>query len=286
MKQEYEQFLFCLQISALQRQPWVDHRLLRVLLEKEGRALDLKYFSKAIPAASSVDSCDQKMDAYDMGIRACCLSDDCYPKRLRQTSGCPLVLYYRGKSLLWNHPVAVTVVGTRKPSQYGRKVTQKIVSDLVCHDILIISGLARGIDGLAHRTALEKKGLTLAVVAHGIDFVYPPEHHQLMESIIQNGVVVSEHPPGIKPKRSYFPARNRILSGLSDVVAVMEAKKQSGTLITAGFAADQGRDVLAVPGDILTLQNEGCHQLIREGAGLLESANDVLAALPNGLPSI
>jgi DNA processing protein len=140
----------------------------------------------------------------------------------------------------------------------------------------VISGLARGIDALAHRTALENGGLTVAVVAHGVDLVYPPEHAALMEQIVAQGLVVSEHPPGIAALRQHFPARNRILSGLADAVAIMEASRQSGTMITADFAADQNRDVYAVPGSILSKNSQGCNQLIQEGAYFLETADDIL----------
>jgi DNA processing protein len=204
--------------------------------------------------------------------------DPLYPKRLKAVDSSPAILYGRGDCLplLLERPFWVTVIGTRQPTPYGERVTRAIVSGLSLHGCVIASGMARGVDTLAHQTALEHQGLTVAVLGCGLDLVYPPENKALMGKICQEGVVLSEHPPGVPPRRQHFPARNRILSALSDVTAVMEASRQSGTLITAGYAADQGRDVFAVPGGIFEPTSDGCHQLIRDGAHLLVSAADIL----------
>jgi DNA processing protein len=285
----------CLWLSALFRCPELDRSQMRHHLSEGGALASLAdCLPRRLESLLTAEQPGQRPDQGDrapfydqaaglvkQGIGAVSLADAEYPLRLRQISGCPPVLYYRGAEAWrkWNHPGAVTVIGTRTPSGYGLLVTRQIVRDLADRGVLVLSGLARGIDALAHSVTLERGGLTIAVVAHGVDQVYPPEHRRLLERIVESGLVVSEHPPGTSPRRTYFPARNRILSGLADLVAVMEASQQSGSLITAGFAADQGRDVFAVPGSILTATHRGCNHLIRDGAGLLETAADLLAQL-------
>ncbi|MDD2533602.1 MAG: DNA-processing protein DprA [Eubacteriales bacterium] len=205
-----------------------------------------------------------------------------YPYRLKNVDSAPSVLYARGRQLdrLLAQPLWVTVVGTRIPTLYGQLVTEAITRDLAIQGVVIVSGLARGIDTLAHEVALEHAGLTVAVISCGLDLVYPPENKHLLERIVEQGVVFSEHPPGVQALRQYFPARNRLLSGLADAIAVMEAAEKSGTLITADFASEQNRDVLAVPGNILDRASVGCHQLIRDGAKLLETAQDIFDLFP------
>jgi len=267
-----DHLIYCLLVSACRR---LDRGELRATVL--AKPYDIRPLAPFCPLDRA--ELERRADrALHAGIRAVCLGDPDYPLRLARTDSCPPVLYFRGQdaAVRWNHPFSVTVVGSRAPSDYGLAVTRRIVAELARSDTLVISGLARGIDGLAHQVTLDNHGLTIAVVAQGPDLAYPPEHARLMERIARQGVVISEHPPGTRPKRPYFPARNRLLSGLSDVVAVMEARPKSGTLITAGFAADQGREVLAVPGSILAGDSGGCHQLLREGAGLLESAADIL----------
>ncbi|MDD2456886.1 MAG: DNA-processing protein DprA [Eubacteriales bacterium] len=204
--------------------------------------------------------------------------DPFFPEALHDLNTCPALLYVRGSRLpemLATDPW-VTVIGTRRPTVYGQKVTRKITTDLCQRGAVIVSGLARGIDTLAHQIALKSQGLTVGVIASGHDFDYPPENADLIAEMASQGVVLSEHPPGVPPVRQNFPARNRLLSGLSKAVAVMEAAQKSGTLITTTYAADQNREVFAVPGSILDLASAGCHQLIREGAHVLESADDIL----------
>ena len=274
---------FCLCVSRILKTAGADRKTLRRRIEASGYQANLDHLATA-SACMDFLHVERARHLLAQGINACCITDSQYPERLRQISASPLVLYYRGaKGLdILGRPLAITVVGTRSPTAYGRAVTRQIVAELCLDQSVIISGLARGIDGLAHQVTLENDGIPVAVVAQGVDVAYPSCHAGLMEQIAQKGIIISEHEPGTRPKRNFFPARNRILSGLCDVVAVMEAKERSGTLITAGFAADQGRDVFAVPGSILMQSSDGCHQLLREGAGVLAGAEDLLENLrPN-----
>jgi len=217
----------------------------------------------------------------NLGIQSVNRDDASYPVNLRRLEGMPLVLYWMGDlSILGDKKMpAVAVVGSRQPTVYGLSVTKEITKALVDHNICIISGLARGIDTIAHEMTLACGGRTVAVLAGGLDQVYPPENKELFRTIKDTGLVLSEMPPGQKALRQYFPARNRILSGLSDLVAIMEAGEFSGTLHTASFAAAQGRDVFVVPGTIYAQQSRGNLKLIQDGADLLLSAEDILARL-------
>lgn len=218
------------------------------------------------------------------GIRAVFCGDANFPSRLKEISGCPLALYFRSSRYreICSQTYYVTVIGTRVPTEYGKLVTRMIAGDLADNGIVVISGMARGIDALAHQAALERGALTIAVLGNGPDQAYPPEHERLLDQIAEQGLVISEYPPGTPPRPQHFPARNRILSGLADAVAVIEAARDSGTMITAGFAADQGRDVFAVPGNIVSPFSQGCNQLIADGAYVLQSAQDLLRRLPAG----
>ena len=233
------------------------------------------------------DALDQARTLKSRDIVALTSGHPFYPARLRPIDSAPAILYVCGRQFKKSleQPFWTTVIGTRNPTLYGQLVTERITTDLARQGAVIVSGLARGIDTIAHETALEQQALTIAVVASGVDIIYPKANQRLADQIREQGAIVSEHPPGTQPLRQYFPARNRILSGLSDAVAVMEAAQKSGTLITATFAADQGREVLAVPGNILDEASGGCHRLIRDGAMLLETAADVLAVLPSVKPS-
>jgi len=177
----------------------------------------------------------------------------------------------------------VAVVGTRRPTAYGRQVAAELVEGLVDQGVVIVSGLARGIDTIAHRETLERGGTTIAVLASGLDLVYPGENLSLAQRIRKSGALVSEHPPGVKPRPESFPMRNRIMSGLSRGVLVIEAGERSGALITAHQAADQNREVFAVPGSILSPESKGTNSLIQEGAKLVRTVEDVLEELGIGL---
>ncbi len=213
----------------------------------------------------------------------CVTDQDCaYPSRLREISNHPFLLFYRGhiQAVLGPTVPVATVIGTRSATPYGEEITRQITREIARAGVSVVSGLARGIDSIAHRAALEAGGLTAAVLGGGIDHAYPPEHRALMEEIAAKGVILSEHGPSVRPARSFFASRNRILSGLADAVVITEAADKSGSMITAGFAADQGKDLFAVPGSIFEPHSRGCNRLIREGAYVCLEAEDLLYRLP------
>jgi DNA processing protein len=201
-----------------------------------------------------------------------------YPPLLAEISDPPACIWTRGDRAIFA-PLAVAVIGARNASQEGLIAAGEIASDLARAGIVVVSGLARGIDSAAHRGALEAGGKTIAVLGTGIDVVYPAENDQLAEQIAASGLLVTEFRPGAFPEDWHFPRRNRIISGLSKAVVVVEAKERSGSLITARLAADQGRDVMAVPGGIVGGRNRGANALLRDGAKLVESAVDILQEL-------
>ena len=204
--------------------------------------------------------------------------DDDYPPYLKEIYDPPLALFVQGELECDGNP-CLAVVGTRKYSQYGRNCTENIVAGLIQNGFTIVSGMARGIDGLAHQTALAEGGKTVAVLGCSLDVVYPIEHKKLKEQIAQNGAVISEFPFTTEPEGVNFPRRNRIISGLSRGTLIIEAGEKSGALITAAYALDQNREVFALPGDINRRQSEGCNQLIKTGkAALVTSAKDILDA--------
>lgn len=204
--------------------------------------------------------------------------DETYPRLLLEIDHPPPVLYLRGDFRPEDDP-AVSIVGTRRMTEYGKQVATELSQTLAQNGITIVSGLARGIDAAAHRTALECQGRTLAVFGCGIDIVYPPEHRKLAEEISASGALISDYPPGTRPEASNFPARNRIISGVSRAVVVIEAGSRSGALITANFAAEQGRDVFAVPGYIYSPASKGTNNLIQQGAIPMLDPQDVLEIL-------
>lgn len=205
--------------------------------------------------------------------------DTDYPRRLQQIDMPPPVLYVRG-SIDEADDLALAVVGTRKVSAYGRQVTYDLVSELARHGLTIVSGLARGIDGAAHQAALDAGGRTIAIMASGVDIIYPSEHRKLAEQIMQHGAIVSDYPLGTKPEAGNFPPRNRIISGLAMGVLVTEAGIKSGALITSNYALEQGgRDVFAVPGNITARSSNGTNKLIQDGAHAVTSAQDIMEVL-------
>jgi DNA processing protein len=201
-----------------------------------------------------------------------------YPPLLKEISDFPAVLFVRGE-LKSCDETSVAVVGTRRATGYGRQITEEIVGSLAANNVTIVSGLAKGIDTAAHKAALEAKGRTLAIFACGLDIVYPPENVKLAREIMERGALISEYPLGTKPKAEHFPQRNRILSGLSRGVLVVESGETSGALITANFALQQNREVFAVPGSILSPMSKGPNRLIQEGAKLVRNHIDVLEEL-------
>jgi DNA processing protein len=218
----------------------------------------------------------EKLDRY--GVKAVNWHDPDYPSRLKEIYDYPPILYVRG-SLLPQDEWCLAVVGTRRATAYGRQATEEIVADLAKNKITIVSGLARGIDSIAHHSALEAGGRTIAVFASGLDIVYPAENAALARSIIQQGAVISEYPLGTRPRADNFPRRNRIMSGLSLGVLVVEADETSGAMITAHLALEQNREVLAVPGSILSPASRGTNHLIQEGAKLVRDYSDILEEL-------
>ncbi|MFN2283972.1 MAG: DNA-processing protein DprA [Anaerolineae bacterium] len=201
-----------------------------------------------------------------------------YPNLLRQITDAPPVLFVRG-TLTPADEWSVALVGTRKATVYGREVAHRLATDLVQNRVTLVSGLARGIDSIAHKAALDAGGRTLAVLGSGVDHIYPAEHRKLAEAIIENGALISDYPLGTRPEAANFPARNRIISGLSLGVVVVEAGVKSGALITADFALDHGREVFAVPGSILSPASVGCNRLLRDGAGIVTEIADILETL-------
>jgi DNA processing protein len=224
----------------------------------------------------SLEQVWQRLEAFKIEVLT--WDNQAYPRRLREITQPPPVLYMRG-SLLPQDEWGVAVVGTRRLTAYGRQVTEELGSALAQHGATLVSGLARGIDAVAHQAAINAGGRTLAVMGCGLDTIYPPEHRRLADQIIENGALLSDYGPGVPPEAQNFPPRNRIISGLSLAVVVVEAGLTSGALITARFAADQGRDVFATPGGIYAPQSKGCNRLIQDGAQLYMQPQDVLASL-------
>ncbi len=201
-----------------------------------------------------------------------------YPRGLANVNDSPAILYARGK-LLPQDELAIAIVGSRRCTAYGRRQAERLAGSLVRAGFTIVSGLARGIDGAAHRGALNAGGRTIAVMATGVKDIYPPEHAELALSIVKNGAIVSEFPLDQPPRPGLFPQRNRIISGLSLGVIVVEATRNSGALYTARHALEQGREVFAVPGNVDSLASEGSHDLIRDGVTLIRNVDDVLQEL-------
>jgi DNA processing protein len=223
-------------------------------------------------------------EIFDWGVR-----EDCrflihgspeYPPLLDEIYDPPLVLYGRGRLEILTNP-CISIVGTRKPTVYGMQMAQGIAADVGGRGIVIVSGLARGIDAAAHRGCLEGGGTTIAVLGCGIDIVYPKEHKLLAQKILENGLLISEFPPGASPSPQNFPIRNRIISGLSWGTLIVEAREYSGSLITARLAMEQNRELFAIPGNLTSPQSFGSNFLIKQGAKLVQSWRDIIEELPS-----
>lgn len=200
-----------------------------------------------------------------------------YPEKLRNIDDPPKELYCLGNLELLNYKTNIAMIGSRNCSNYGERAAKDFAFNLAKEDICIVSGLARGIDSFSHIGALNAKGKTIAVLGSGLDNIYPKENIKLVDDIIKNnGLVISEYPLGTKPLKYHFPARNRIISGLSDSVLVVEARKNSGTNITVDFALEQGKDVFVIPGNIYSKTSDGTNYLITEGAIPVLSYKDIL----------
>lgn len=211
-------------------------------------------------------------------------ADALYPQRLKNIYHPPLMLYGKGKMPLFDEEVAVAVVGTRGCTPYGIRCAQELGYELTQQGGMVISGMARGIDAAAMEGALRFGGFTCGVLGGGVDVVYPRENRRLYEDVAATGVLLSEYPPTTEPVSWHFPHRNRIMSGLSVATLVIEAPEKSGALITAAAAAEQGREVFAVPGPISSKESAGCHQLIRDGAGLVSCGWDILREYESHYP--
>ncbi len=203
-----------------------------------------------------------------------------YPFILKNIYLPPPVLYYQGDLGILNRKM-IAIVGTRTPTDYGIHVVRKLVPQLVKNNYIIVSGLAKGIDYEAHLSSIHSNGKTVAVLGGGFHHIYPKEHTDIATEISKNHLLLTEYPPYVKPHRSYFPSRNRIISGLSLGTVVIEAMEKSGSLITAQLALEEGREVFAVPGPILSSTSRGTNKLIQEGAKLVLDGNDILSELPN-----
>lgn len=202
--------------------------------------------------------------------------DEYYPEKLKELYDKPIVLYIKGDKTILNE-FSLAVIGCREHTKYGEMVARDISSKIAEKGIITVSGLARGIDSIAHTETVKVHGKTIAVIGSGLDNIYPKENTFLANEIIKNGgAIVSEYIVGTKPDRMHFPARNRIISGLSNGIVVIEAKKKSGTMITVDFALEQGKEVFAVPGNILSQNSEGTNELIKQGAKMVTNIEDIL----------
>ena len=230
---------------------------------------------KSLDSARSVQAKIDKMGGYILTIE-----DEEYPPLLRNIYDPPCVLYLMGEHLDWSNSLTLTVVGTRKATIYGEKATEYFSRELAQRGVTIVSGMARGIDSIAGLCAIKSGGKTIAVLGSGLDVIYPPEHRDLYQRICNNGVIVTEYPPGTRPLRENFPRRNRIMAGLSYGILVTQAPEKSGALITASYAIENGRDLFVVPGDVFLPESIGSNRLIRQGAKAVLTADDIINEYP------
>jgi DNA processing protein len=258
------QYIWYAKENELRKIPFITKGILKELI-------DPKYKDNTCRLIEKIYKEDIRMLRYNY--------DDAYPKILYNIYDPPLVLYVKGNYV--NAEMAIAVVGSRRATAYGLKTAESISSKLSSCGITIVSGMARGIDSYAHIGALKSGGRTIAVLGCGVDIVYPSENRKLMKQIVETGAVISEYPPGTPPFGYNFPARNRIISGLCQGVVIIEAAHKSGSLITADFALEQGREVFAVPGNINNINSSGTNKLIKEGAKLVSSVDDILEELNN-----
>ncbi len=250
-------------------------------LEELRVALEPRSLSELLAARSRIDPAGELERLIRSGIRAVHPGHPSYPRLLAEISGRPSILYVRGE-LTPADDASVAIVGTRRATPYGRQAAERIAAELAQAGVTVVSGLARGVDAAAHRAALEAGGRTIAVLGSGPDVIYPAEHRRLAEQILESGAILSELPPGAKPDAQNFPARNRIVSGMTLGTLIVEAPLRSGALITASFAADQGREVFVIPGSIFAQTAEGTNALLRDGARLVRDGADILEDLGLG----
>lgn len=253
----------------------------RGLLEEK---LSKKYKKKAdriTESARNYDVIRKYEEMTERGISFVTLDEKSYPTKLAAIPDAPCAIYYVGK-LPDGQCKSVAVIGARECSEYGRAMAKQFGKTLAEAGIQVVSGMARGVDGIGQQAALDAGGYSIGVLGCGVDICYPPEHRRLYDSLIEQGGVCSEYPPGIEPRAVLFPPRNRIISGLCDAVLVIEAKERSGTLITVDMALEQGREVYALPGRITDPLSRGCNRLIRQGAEIVISVQELLHELNPG----
>jgi DNA processing protein len=249
-------------LQALQQVPGITKEVAaRIVEESRGAAVD-----------AELRACELQ------GVRILLPHEAEFPAALREISAPPILLYVKGKLANLDR-LAVAIVGSRRCSLYGRRTAERLAAGLATIGFTIVSGLARGIDAAAHHGALRARGRTIAVLAGGISNIYPPEHQQLAEAVARQGALLSESPLTRKPKAGLFPMRNRLISGLALGVLVVEAATRSGALVTAYHGLEQGKEIFAVPGPVYSPTSHGCHRLIREGAHLIESAEEIFDIL-------
>ncbi|MBN1164410.1 MAG: DNA-processing protein DprA, partial [Candidatus Krumholzibacteriota bacterium] len=255
-------------------------RIVSMLRSRTGRVELGKLLGRDVPPADRLLFDRQLRFSEKRDCGALCISDPGYPERLKEINDPPPLLFYKGDTR-WLDSPAIGVVGSRRSSRRGLITARTLASELSRRGFLIVSGLARGIDSMAHEGALDGRGGTCAVLGCGIDVAYPPENVSLALEISRRGCLLSEFPPETPPFKYHFPVRNRVISGLSLGILVVEAGIKSGAMGTAGWAGEQGREVFAVPGPVESEGSRGPHRLIREGACLVESVEDILAGLPS-----
>lgn len=244
----------------------------------EYAGLGKKIVSDFIKDRKKIDLDESFHEIVNKGIDVILLDEPEYPQRLKSIEQPPPVIFVRGE-ILPDDFFSVAVVGTRAKTTYGKQITEDLVNFLSRNGVTVVSGLARGIDSIAHVSALDSGGRTIAVLGSGVDVIYPPEHRNLAKRIVENGALISDYYPGTPPDARNFPPRNRIISGLSTAVVVIEAGERSGALITAEFAAIQGREVFAVPGPVYSPRSKGTNRLIRDGALPLVDFKELLTVL-------
>ncbi len=250
-------------LQKLNQFPKIDSTVLKLVLQKKKSCYDL------------LDCSRIKKDLVQHNIEYVTILDEHYPRRLENIFMPPLVLFYKGDLTLLKAKT-LAVIGAREYSSYGENVTRKFVPQLVKNEFHIVSGLAYGIDTIAHIACIEANGKTIAVLGSGINQIYPSTHKKLAEEIGENHLLMSEYPPTAYARKTHFPFRNRIVSGLSDGILVIEAKERSGTLITCDYALDQGKDIFVIPNQIYEEKSVGTNNLIKQGAKLVTHVLDIL----------
>ncbi|MCM1047775.1 MAG: DNA-processing protein DprA [Clostridiales bacterium] len=241
-----------------------------------------KFAERIVDSRNKFDIDKEYAMLADKGIKFTCIEHADYPYRLKDIPDSPYGIYYRGKLPAQERP-AVAIIGARNCSEYGRQMAIQFGSELALMGVQVISGMARGIDGIGQMAALEAGGYSLGVLGCGVDICYPNENRNLYDRLCIQGGVCSEYPPETAPKNTLFPPRNRIISGLADIVLVIESKKRSGTLITVDMALEQGKEVYALPGRVSDALSEGCNRLIQQGAGIALSPQDIVKTLMEGV---